>query len=870
MDNMGDYIELGNRYLHTNKKRLVFTIIGCAIVAAILFAFLNSFLNFVEHEREEVRKEADYDILVLTNDKDTIQAIVNEDYVTSAYIGKSYSWYDEDDQNLYANALFINVSDKFFMKYYMKKIMKDYGVEAELNEAIAWSYLATSDSDPISSVSYYIVVLFAVLVSYIFAIIGVGILRNSVQISIMERVRDYGQLRCIGATKKQVRAIVFREAFIEESLGIAFGIVLGYVVSIIFCLRMKWPIGFHFIPIIFLAVTFYGDMIFAVGDCIKKALNVSPAEAVRGTYVIKNNKFKSVRSGIWKLIFGIEGDYAYKNIRRNTGRFIKNVGAMAFGLGTVVVMGGFLGSFFDLINDADDRVGYYQQYMEAELMGVSSREEMRSELYSPEALKVITDARGIDEPKYSYDALLYTSQDNFTYEHLNKELLNETYWGKGSLFSAFVPQDATQGDAEVPQDATQGDADMDVSVQDEAGTSDDTGDSGDEIHLVDYDAEMKRQADAPARKKINDMVLLFDSKLQICGYDAEDYSRCEKCLVDGTMDLSPDGVLLVNYVDAAPADQDDDALFSGMETYQLTDLKVGDEIQIVDPVELYDLVQRERKNAEAYDKKKKSEDEDYIPILGSASTEAWIVKAARQKLIEEGKYRTYVIEGILAKDPNQKRYEPTIVVPLDRFQDATGFTEDDYSGFRFHVTNVFSPDLSTPEFYNALYENEFDETTGETLSTAYVSGYVDVLSMMANGFKVMILITVIILVIVMTSIFNTMNVNLSSLEQRRNEFAQLRAIGMTQKSLLKTVVLEGGIVWIVSCVLGVVLGLVVEIALYKVLFSFIYSGGIHVAWLAIIITVVLEFIVLCGTNIKFFKDMQLNIAEELMRNGDGG
>jgi putative ABC transport system permease protein len=142
--------------------------------------------------------------------------------------------------------------------------------------------------------------------------------------------------------------------------------------------------------------------------------------------------------------------------------------------------------------------------------------------------------------------------------------------------------------------------------------------------------------------------------------------------------------------------------------------------------------------------------------------------------------------------------------------------------------------------------------------------------MMANGFKVMILITVIILVIVMTSIFNTMNVNLSSLEQRRNEFAQLRAIGMTQKSLLKTVVLEGGIVWIVSCVLGVVLGLVVEIALYKVLFSFVYSGGIHVAWLAIIITVVLEFIVLCGTNIKFFKDMQLNIAEELMRNGDGG
>ena len=89
---MEDFRELGNRYLKQNKKRSFLTVLGCMIVATVLFAFLNVMSNWVDKERATVRKTDDFEILILTDDRDKIEAIVNEDFVRSAYIGKAYSW----------------------------------------------------------------------------------------------------------------------------------------------------------------------------------------------------------------------------------------------------------------------------------------------------------------------------------------------------------------------------------------------------------------------------------------------------------------------------------------------------------------------------------------------------------------------------------------------------------------------------------------------------------------------------------------------------------------------------------------------------------------------------------------------------------
>ena len=76
---------------------------------------------WVEKCRLDARKADDFGIVILTEDKDKIEQIVNEEFVTSAYIGKEYSWLESDEKNtIYSNALHINVKEKLLINYYSK------------------------------------------------------------------------------------------------------------------------------------------------------------------------------------------------------------------------------------------------------------------------------------------------------------------------------------------------------------------------------------------------------------------------------------------------------------------------------------------------------------------------------------------------------------------------------------------------------------------------------------------------------------------------------------------------------------------------------------------------------------------------------
>ena len=140
--------------------------------------------------------------------------------------------------------------------------------------------------------------------------------------------------------------------------------------------------------------------------------------------------------------------------------------------------------------------------------------------------------------------------------------------------------------------------------------------------------------------------------------------------------------------------------------------------------------------------------------------------------------------------------------------------------------------------------------------------------MIATNVRYILEIVAILVVLIIISLLNTMNVTISSLQTRRNEFAQLRALGMTKRSLLKAVLLEGGIVWIVSTIQGIVLGILIQWILYSTIIKLVINSPFKVFWLGIIFTALLSFVVLCGSNYVFFKQMKLNVAEELTRSGE--
>ena len=215
---------------------------------------------------------------------------------------------------------------------------------------------------------------------------------------------------------------------------------------------------------------------------------------------------------------------------------------------------------------------------------------------------------------------------------------------------------------------------------------------------------------------------------------------------------------------------------------------------------------------------------------------------------------------------------PTIVVPLDKFYSMTGRTESDYVGMKFHVGNIFSRDFQKTEFQNALKEKENNwyediEEEGPTYNS-FTSGYLEGVIDITEGVRTIIYIVLGFVVLIIVSLLNTMNVSISSLQTRRNEFAQLRALGMTKRSLLKAVLLEGGIVWIVSTIQGIVFGILIQWMLYRTLLRLIINSPFRIFWLGIIVASLLSIVVLCGSNYVFFNQMKLNVAEELTRSGE--
>ena len=157
------------------------------------------------------------------------------------------------------------------------------------------------------------------------------VIYNSFAISVMERKKEFGLLSSIGATKRQLSHTVFFEAVVVGVIGIILGILgayigIGCVVLVInnlisdmldYKLYLVTNPLFIIIPVIFMIVVI-GVSAFIPS---RKASKVSPIEAIRQNDDIKINKKKIKTSKFVNKLFGIEGEIALKNIKRNKKKY---------------------------------------------------------------------------------------------------------------------------------------------------------------------------------------------------------------------------------------------------------------------------------------------------------------------------------------------------------------------------------------------------------------------------------------------------------------------------------------------------------------------------------------------------------------------
>ncbi|QLG40729.1 MULTISPECIES: ABC transporter permease [unclassified Paenibacillus] len=198
-----------------------------------------------------------------------------------------------------------------------------------------------------------------------------AVIYNTFHISVLERISQFGMLRCIGATPDQIRKIVLKEAAILSLVAIPIGLFTGTILmKVLFYNISLLTLGFlndmHMIvslPVMVAAaglglLTVY---VSALGPA-KMASSVSPLEALKasGSTVIEPGSFKrqSYMSSRW---LGFEGRFASRNIRRNKKRFRITAFSMIISIVLYIVFSG-LASYLETTSASGIDYSYSLEY----------------------------------------------------------------------------------------------------------------------------------------------------------------------------------------------------------------------------------------------------------------------------------------------------------------------------------------------------------------------------------------------------------------------------------------------------------------------------------------------------------------------------
>lgn len=261
-------------------------------------------------------------------------------------------------------------------------------------------------------------------------------IKNSFDISITEKNKQYGMLRSIGATKKQVRKNVLFEATILALIGIPLGIFLGYFASFILVkisnvflkelIVTENEINFELvfdlnwmsaaISALLGMVTIYLSSL----RIARKAAKVSPINSIRNSADIKIKAKKLKVPKIIKSIFKVGGEISYKNMKRNKKRYRVTIISIVLSIMVYISLTTFMQMMLEQIQLAVGKVDY----------------DIACDIYkeNDEEIKILNNIAKTTEGVTDY-TLLQTNLGKYDKEFLNKEIkqISESYPENGTI-----------------------------------------------------------------------------------------------------------------------------------------------------------------------------------------------------------------------------------------------------------------------------------------------------------------------------------------------------------------------------------------------------------------------------------------------------
>lgn len=282
----------------------------------------------------------------------------------------------------------------------------------EINsEILRWEVFAFSDSTVSMLYSVIGVVIFIIIFTSVFCI------RNSFAISITEKIKMYGMLSSVGATRKQIKKNVIFEAMALGLIGIPLGILSGLfadfvLLKIVNVLLSDALVGYangivfkvSIIPIIISIILGFITIYLSAISSAKKAAKVSPIEQLRNSdeIKIKNKKLKTPK--IIEKVFKTGGVLAYKNLKRSKKKYRTTVISIAVSVFIFIIMNAFITNMFDLTGQYYEDYDYNfivesSKFTDEEINKIVKQESVESYhiLYQPKRMYEIRDLSKIHE-----------------------------------------------------------------------------------------------------------------------------------------------------------------------------------------------------------------------------------------------------------------------------------------------------------------------------------------------------------------------------------------------------------------------------------------------------------------------------------------
>lgn len=260
-------------------------------------------------------------------------------YVDESFIGNG--------ETVNASVILMKVKPKLFQ--HAQNLASENGIQkVSFNDTLLRYYgVVAKDSIRNMLISLSVIIMAIIMVG------SISMIYNAFAISVSERSRHLGMLSSVGATKKQKRNSVLFEGAIIGAISIPVGIVAGIAgIGITFslinpllrsALTVTEDLSVVASPASILAAVILSVVTIFLSTSIpaRRASRLSAIDAIRQTADVKLTGREVKTSKLTRMLFGIEGDLALKNLKRSKRRYKATVFSLMISLVLFLVVSQF-------------------------------------------------------------------------------------------------------------------------------------------------------------------------------------------------------------------------------------------------------------------------------------------------------------------------------------------------------------------------------------------------------------------------------------------------------------------------------------------------------------------------------------------------